>query len=189
MAEGQCLWGKQPIKYCIDPSETLHKKTTCTVLTQSAHTCFRRKTGCSFKWLVACFLAGYNILNNLGSFYSMLARLFIYDFRDNNEQGPTWTGTSSQATFWKTNFLSFCEWKKPQMCFNEPDYVTVHSVMNIMTTNGAKMAQKNATLLFLSYYCLPLIGKGLLQAQNEKCCKLVKLLCKYFCYFILLNHG
>ena len=142
MAEGQCLWGKQPIKYCIDPSETLHKKTTCTVLTQSAQTCFRRKTGCSFKWLVACFLAGYNILNNLGSFYSMLARLFIYDFRDNNEQGPTWTGTSSQATFWKTNFLSFCEWKKPQMCFNEPDYVTVHSVMNIMTTNGAKMAQK-----------------------------------------------
>ena len=49
MAERQCLSGKQPIKCCIDPSETLHKKTTCTVLTQSAHTCFRRKTGCSFK--------------------------------------------------------------------------------------------------------------------------------------------
>ena len=29
------------------------------------------------------------------------------------------------------------------MCFNEPDYVTVHSVMNIMIANGAKMAQKN----------------------------------------------
>ena len=28
------------------------------------------------------------------------------------------------------------------MCFNEPDYVTVHSVMNIITTNGAKMAQR-----------------------------------------------
>ena len=28
------------------------------------------------------------------------------------------------------------------MWFNEPDYVTVHSVMNIMTANGGKMAQK-----------------------------------------------
>ena len=28
------------------------------------------------------------------------------------------------------------------MCFNEPDYVTVHSVMNIITAKGAKMAQR-----------------------------------------------
>ena len=32
--------------------------------------------------------------------------------------------------------------QKTQMCFNEPDYVTAHSVMNIMKANGAKMAQK-----------------------------------------------
>ena len=32
--------------------------------------------------------------------------------------------------------------QKTQMCFNEPDYVTVHSVMNIITANGAKMAQR-----------------------------------------------
>ena len=32
--------------------------------------------------------------------------------------------------------------QKTQMCFNEPDYVTVRSVMNIMTANGAKIAQK-----------------------------------------------
>ena len=31
--------------------------------------------------------------NNLGSFCSMLAQDFIYDFWDNNEQGPTLTGT------------------------------------------------------------------------------------------------
>ena len=30
---------------------------------------------------------------------------------------------------------------KIQMCFNEPDYVTVHSVRK-MTANGAKIAQK-----------------------------------------------
>ena len=28
------------------------------------------------------------------------------------------------------------------MCFSEPDYITVRSVMNIMTVNGAKIAQK-----------------------------------------------
>ena len=32
-----------------------------------------------------------------------------------------------------------CCFKKTQMCFNERDYVTVHSVMNIMASNGAKM--------------------------------------------------
>ena len=104
MAERQCLWGKTPIKCCIDPSETLHKKTTCTVLTQSAQTCFRRKTGCSFKWLVACFLAGYNILNNLGSFCSMSARLFIYDFWDNNEQDRHWLKHRRKRLFEKQTF-------------------------------------------------------------------------------------
>ena len=32
--------------------------------------------------------------------------------------------------------------KKTQMCFNDPDYLMSHSVMNIMTANGAKMAKK-----------------------------------------------
>ena len=39
--------------------------------------------------------------------------------------------------------------KKTQMFFNEPDYVTVHSALNIMTANGATItAQKNATIVF-----------------------------------------
>ena len=32
--------------------------------------------------------------------------------------------------------------QKTQMCFNESDYVTVYSIMNIMTANRAKMAHK-----------------------------------------------
>ena len=28
------------------------------------------------------------------------------------------------------------------MCFNDPDYVTVNTVMNIITANAAKMVQK-----------------------------------------------
>ena len=78
--------------------------------------------------------------------------------------------------------------QKTQMSFNESDYVMKHPAMNIMTANSAKTAQKNATI-FLSYYYLVLVGKGLLQAHNDKCCSLVKLLCIDFCYFILLNHS
>ena len=43
------------------------------------------------------------------------------------------------------------------MCFSEPDYITVRSVMNIMTANGAKIAQKchnNVLKLLLFGTCL-----------------------------------
>ena len=75
------------------------------------------------------------------------------------------------------------------MCFNEPDYVKVHSLINIMTGNGAKIAKKNATIIILSYYYVALVRKGLLQAHNDTYCSLVKLLCIYLCYFLVLNHG
>ena len=60
---------------CPNTSETtLHKKTICPMLDQSAQTCFRRKTVCRFKCFVACFLTWYNIteqswlfLINIGS--------------------------------------------------------------------------------------------------------------------------
>ena len=41
--------------------------------------------------------------------------------------------------------------QKPQIFFNKPDYVTVHSVL------------ENTTIMFLSYCYLALVGKGLLQ--------------------------
>ena len=34
------------------------------------------------------------------------------------------------------------QFQKTPMCFNEPGYVMVHTVMNIVATNGAKMTQK-----------------------------------------------
>ena len=39
----------------------------------------------------------YEVLARIRSFYSMLAQEFIYDLRDNNEQGPTLTGTKITA--------------------------------------------------------------------------------------------
>ena len=72
-----------------------------------------------------------------------------------------------------------------QICFNEPDYVTLYSAMNIMTKNGAK----NVTIMVLTYYYLLPVGKGLLQAHHDRRCSLVKLLCIYFYYLSLLNHG
>ena len=54
-----------------------------------------------------------------------------------------------------------------QICFNESDYVTLLSVMNMMTENGAIMM----------HYYLALVRKGLLQAHHYRCCNLAKLLC------------
>ena len=40
------------------------------------------------------------------------------------------------------------------MCFNEPDIVTVHSAMNIMTANGVKVGQR------IPQKCLKLLLSG-----------------------------
>ena len=74
------------------------------------------------------------------------------------------------------------------VCFNGPHYITLHSVINMMTENGAKMTQ-NAAIIVLSYYYLSNVRKGLLQAHHDRCCSLVKLLSIYFRYFNLFNHG
>ena len=34
------------------------------------------------------------------------------------------------------------------ICFNEPDYVTLHSIMNIMAENGAKVIENGVTMVF-----------------------------------------
>ena len=75
-----------------------------------------------------------------------------------------------------------------QICFNESDYVTLHSVINIMKKrcqNGAY----NAAIMVLRYYYLAPVRKGLLQAHHDRCCSAVKLLRMYLCYFSLLNYG
>ena len=42
----------------------------------------------------------------------------------------------------KKNEVLCMLFQKSQTCFNERDYVRVHSVMNIIGTNGAKTAQR-----------------------------------------------
>ena len=78
--------------------------------------------------------------------------------------------------------------QKTEMCFNEFDY----AMLQCHEHNDSKRCQndaQNAAIMFLSYCYLTLVGEGLLQAHNDKGCSLVRLLCIYFCYFILLNHG
>ena len=53
--------------------------------------------------LIVCFEPGTISLNNLGSFFSMLARKFIWKLWGNNEQGPTLTGTK----WWNTILVNF----------------------------------------------------------------------------------
>ena len=38
--------------------------------------------------------------------------------------------------------------QKTQMCFNEPDYILVATVINIVTANGAKMTDKMSQQCF-----------------------------------------
>ena len=74
------------------------------------------------------------------------------------------------------------------MYFNKRNYDTVHCHEH----NDSKRCQngaQNAPIIFLSYYYLAIVSKGLLQAHNGKFYSLAKLLCVCFCYFILLNHG
>ena len=47
----------------------------------------------------------------------------------------------------KKEFLCML-FQKTQMCFNEPDYVTAHTVMNKVTANGAKIATKCCNNVF-----------------------------------------
>ena len=42
----------------------------------------------------------------------------------------------------KKNEVLFMLFQKTQICFKEPDNVTVHTVMNIMAGNGPEMGQK-----------------------------------------------
>ena len=49
-----------------------------------------------------------------------------------------------------------CCFRSAQICFNESDYVTLHSIMNIMTESGTKMTHKchnNGFKLLLSGNC------------------------------------
>ena len=75
-----------------------------------------------------------------------------------------------------------------QICFNDSGYATLHSLED----NDRKRFQndaKIAAIMVLSYYYLAPVRKVLLQAHRDRCCSLVKLLCIYFCYFDLVNHG
>ena len=72
--------------------------------------------------------------------------------------------------------------------FNEPDYVTLQSVINIMAENGAKVTKNGVTMVF-SYSCVVPFRKRLLQTENCGCYCLVNLLCMDFFYLNLLKHG
>ena len=76
-----------------------------------------------------------------------------------------------------------------QICFNEPDYVTLHSIMNIMTENSAKNEAKHAAINGLKLLLSGTCQKRVITSTPCPCFSLVKLLCTYFCYLNLLNHG
>ena len=76
-----------------------------------------------------------------------------------------------------------------KICFNKSDYATLHSLMRIMTEKQRQNDAKIVAIMVLSYSYLAPLRKMLLQAHHDRFCSFVKLLCIYFCYFNLLNHG
>ena len=69
-------------------------------------------------------------------------------------------------------------------------YILCHNNANIETPNCMTQNHaKAAPIMVLIYYYLIPVRKVSLQAQRDRCCSLVKLLCIYFYYFDLLNHG
>ena len=57
--------------------------------------------------------------------------------------------------------------KKAQMCLNEPDYITVHSVINIMAANRAKGCTKCHNNIFQLFLCLICSKRVITSTQKE----------------------
>ena len=76
-----------------------------------------------------------------------------------------------------------------KICFEKSDYAILHSLMRIMTEKQRQNDAKIIAIMVLSYSYLAPLRKMLLQAHHDRFCSFVKLLCIYFCYFNLLNHG
>ena len=60
----------------------------------------------------------------------------------------------------KKNKLLCIFFQKTRMCFNEPDYVLVHTVINIVTANDAKMRHKMLQQCFKAIIIWHLLEKG-----------------------------
>ena len=88
-----------PSQYCLHAFEiTLHKKTACAILIQNAQTCFRRKTGYSFKGYVACFLTGCNITEKSWRFFVSVGLEFHLRFAEQQCRGWHWLEYRQQVT-------------------------------------------------------------------------------------------
>ena len=55
-----------------------------------------------------------------------------------------------------------------RICFNKSDNVTLQSMMNVMSENGAKMTQNAAIMVLSRYYQVP-VRKVILQAHHDRC--------------------
>ena len=52
-----------------------------------------------------------------------------------------------------------------RICFNKSDFVTLQSMMNVMSKNGAKMTHK---MVLSRYYQVP-VRKVILEAHHDRC--------------------
>ena len=79
--------------------------------------------------------------------------------------------------------------KRPSftLSFTSINRVFITSNFSVIKTQPGVLSSIHMIHL-IQYYLAP-VRKSLLQAHHDRCCSLVKLLCIYFCYLNLLNHG
>ena len=113
----------------------------------------------------------HNVEGKAGRFSKYLSQFFVTDclkFKKWNEKSDSMHAVSTKQNVLKWNWLcygTFCHKHNDSRRYqNDP---------------------QNAAIM-LKYYYLELVGKGFLKAHNDNCRSLIKLLCRYFSYFI---HG
>ena len=88
-----------------------------------------------------------------------------------------------QSNFWSSqNILSLIVWNLQR---KKEKQSSIYAVSNNSYVLISLIMSRNST----KKWKLISVWKGLLQAHHNKCSALVKLLCIYFCYLDLLNHG
>ena len=101
--------------------------------------------------LVACFLTWCAISpNNLGSFCSVLAREFIYGLRDNNEQGPTLTGTCQCFHYGFINITGFYI-KFKGIMNSKNNFFNVKQKFDIFCRKSKKLDAVNTRIFSLTF--------------------------------------
>ena len=118
------------------------------------------------------------LYRGIGGILNTLFKIFIifYHLLSEIYKNKEW-GVSMHALLNNSNLLQWVWLSYPTLSHEDTDKKQFQN-------DG-----KTAPTMLLSYYYVVPVRKVLFQAQRDRSCTLVKLLCIYFCYWDLHNHS